>query len=99
MKKILITFLLFFASAQVMAADPITPDQEQRAQKLVYDFLFNDPDSPRIGAKNPTLTLVVFTDYNCPYCKNSIRIWRRSLRNIRRWPWCLSFCRSVRKAR
>ncbi|HCM9439793.1 TPA: thioredoxin domain-containing protein [Enterobacter cloacae subsp. cloacae] len=69
MKKILITFLLFFASAQVMAADPITPDQEQRAQKLTYDFLFNDPDSPRIGAKNPTLTLVVFTDYNCPYCK------------------------------
>lgn len=69
MKKILITFLLFFVSAQVMAADPITPDQEQRAQKLVYDFLFNDPDSPRIGAKNPTLTLVVFTDYNCPYCK------------------------------
>ena len=69
MKKILITFLLFFASAQVMAADPITPDQEQRAQKLVYDFLFNDPDSSRIGAKNPTLTLVVFTDYNCPYCK------------------------------
>ena len=69
MKKILITFLLFFASAQVMAADPITPDLEQRAQKLIYDFLFNDPDSPRIGAKNPTLTLVVFTDYNCPYCK------------------------------
>ncbi|MDU2378580.1 MAG: DsbA family protein [Enterobacter cloacae] len=69
MKKILITFLLFFASVQVMAADPITPDQEQRAQKLVYDFLFNDPDSPRIGAKNPKLTLVVFTDYNCPYCK------------------------------
>lgn len=69
MKKILITFLLFFASAQVMAADQITPDQEQRAQKLIYDFLFNDPDSPRIGAKNPKLTLVVFTDYNCPYCK------------------------------
>lgn len=69
MKKILITFLLFFASAHVMAADPITPDQEQRAQKLIYDFLFNDPDSPRIGAKNPKLTLVVFTDYNCPYCK------------------------------
>ncbi len=32
-------------------------------------FLFNDPNSPRIGAKNPKLTLVVFTDYNCPYCK------------------------------
>lgn len=33
------------------------------------DFLFNDANSPRIGAKNPDLTLVVFTDYNCPYCK------------------------------
>lgn len=69
MKNIVITLLLLFVSAQAMAAEPLTPEQEQRAQKMVYDFLFNDPDSPRIGAKNPTLTLVVFTDYNCPYCK------------------------------
>lgn len=33
------------------------------------DFLFNDKNSPRIGAAHPKLTLVVFTDYNCPYCK------------------------------
>lgn len=33
------------------------------------DVLFNDPHSPRIGAQKPKLTLVVFTDYNCPYCK------------------------------
>ncbi len=32
-------------------------------------LLFNDVYSPRIGAKKPALTLVVFTDYNCPYCK------------------------------
>ena len=50
MKKSLLRFCCFRVSP-VMAADPITPDQEQRAQKLVYDFLFNDPDSPRIGAK------------------------------------------------
>lgn len=69
MKKFLITLMLLLASAQVMAAQPLTPDQEQRAQKMIADFLFNDPNSPRIGAKNPKLTLVVFTDYNCPYCK------------------------------
>lgn len=69
MKNIVITLLLLFVSAQAMSAEPLTTEQEQRAQKMVYDFLFNDPDSPRIGAKNPTLTLVVFTDYNCPYCK------------------------------
>ena len=33
------------------------------------DVLFNSPTSPRLGAKNPKLTLVLFTDYNCPYCK------------------------------
>jgi protein-disulfide isomerase len=31
--------------------------------------LFNSPTSPRLGAKHPKLTLVLFTDYNCPYCK------------------------------
>ena len=69
MKKFLITLLLLLAPLQVFAAQPLTPDQEQRAQKTIADFLFNDPNSPRIGAKNPKLTLVVFTDYNCPYCK------------------------------
>ena len=33
------------------------------------DVLFNSATSPRLGARNPKLTLVLFTDYNCPYCK------------------------------
>ncbi|MBV7599474.1 DsbA family protein [Aeromonas sp. sia0103] len=33
------------------------------------DMLFNSATSPRLGARNPKLTLVLFTDYNCPYCK------------------------------
>lgn len=33
------------------------------------DALFNSATSPRLGAKNPKLTLVLFTDYNCSYCK------------------------------
>ncbi len=31
--------------------------------------LYNNADSPKIGPKNAALTLVYFTDYNCPYCK------------------------------
>ncbi|WP_145547077.1 DsbA family protein [Yersinia intermedia] len=31
--------------------------------------LFQDPGSPRFGATMPALTLVSFTDYNCPFCK------------------------------
>ena len=28
-----------------------------------------DPASPRVGAKDPDLTIVVFTDYRCPVCR------------------------------
>ncbi|CNJ96414.1 putative metal resistance protein [Yersinia frederiksenii] len=31
--------------------------------------LYQDPGSPRFGAAVPQLTLVSFTDYNCPFCK------------------------------
>ncbi|WP_230351376.1 DsbA family protein [Lelliottia sp. WAP21] len=57
-------------------ADKLDQQNAQASQdelKKVIDqnkaFLYNDPNSPRLGAKNPKLTLVVFTDYNCPYCK------------------------------
>lgn len=41
-------------------------DQFIAANKQV---LFQDPGSPRFGAAVPVLTLVSFTDYNCPFCK------------------------------
>ncbi|WP_145489960.1 DsbA family protein [Yersinia rohdei] len=31
--------------------------------------LYQDAGSPRLGAAKPQLTLVSFTDYNCPFCK------------------------------
>ncbi|MFC0225330.1 DsbA family protein [Serratia aquatilis] len=40
-----------------------------QALKQNSKILFEDPASPRLGAKNAKLTLVAFTDYNCPYCK------------------------------
>ncbi|EKT59485.1 DsbA family protein [Providencia sneebia] len=45
--------------------------QEQVAStiKSEHDALFNDPASPRLGAKDAKLVLVNFTDYNCPFCK------------------------------
>lgn len=37
--------------------------------ELNHKALYEDSGSPRLGAKNAKLTLVYFTDYNCPYCK------------------------------
>jgi len=50
--------------AQKQQADVVGQVIEQNR-----DALFNDAGSPRIGAKTAKLTLVSFTDYNCPYCK------------------------------
>lgn len=49
-----------------------TATQAAQIDKFLKDnenVLFNSPTSPRLGAKNPKLTLVSFSDYNCPYCK------------------------------
>lgn len=43
--------------------------QIDQAIKQNAKALYDDPASPRLGPANARLTLVVFTDYNCPYCK------------------------------
>ena len=49
-----------------------TADQAAQLGNIIrsnQQALFMSPTSPRLGAKHPKLTLVSFTDYNCPYCK------------------------------
>ncbi|MEZ7213959.1 DsbA family protein [Klebsiella spallanzanii] len=68
--------LLSHPEILVAAADKLERQNAEAGQEQLKhvisqynDFIFHDPNSPRIGAQNPKLTLVVFTDYNCPYCK------------------------------
>jgi protein-disulfide isomerase len=37
--------------------------------KQHHDYLYNNPMHPYFGSEEPTLTVINFTDYNCPYCK------------------------------
>jgi len=50
-----------------------TDQQQGQARNQIikqqHKILFEDPNSPRMGAEKPALTMVLFTDYNCPYCK------------------------------
>lgn len=68
--------LLSHPEILVAAADKLDRQNAEAGQEQLKhvisqynDFIFHDPNSPRIGTQNPKLTLVVFTDYNCPYCK------------------------------
>ncbi|OSK88011.1 DsbA family protein [Escherichia coli] len=69
--KYLIILMMTFFTGMSMAKEPapVTPELEKQIGMLIQDALYNDPASPRIGAKQAKLTLVNFTDYNCPYCK------------------------------
>ena len=59
--------LLLCVSAFSFAAP--TGQAPSSSDDQLAQLLFNDPNSPRTGAKEPKLTIVSFTDYNCPYCK------------------------------
>ncbi|OCH40228.1 DsbA family protein [Aliivibrio fischeri] len=34
-----------------------------------HDYMYNNPNLPWFGAKDPKLTIVVLTDLSCPWCK------------------------------
>lgn len=62
--RAIVALLLLSLSTLSFAA----PSDQSSSDQLA-ELLFNDPNSPRSGAKEPKLTIVSFTDYNCPYCK------------------------------
>lgn len=37
--------------------------------KQHHDYLYNNPMHSYFGSESPKLTIINFTDYNCPYCK------------------------------
>ncbi|HAE90661.1 MAG TPA: protein-disulfide isomerase [Idiomarina sp.] len=47
--------------------------EEQKAQKATYqeykDWLFDTSTHPTLGNIDAAHSIVIFTDYNCPYCK------------------------------
>lgn len=87
--KMMIVLLLTLFSAVSIAKEPapFTPEQEKQIEALIQEALFNDPNSPRLGAKQAKLTLINFTDYNCPYCKQLDQCWKKLCRNILTWRW------------
>jgi protein-disulfide isomerase len=64
--KMIMTLLLLLTAFGVNAESQ--PSEEQ-LQQMIYQALYHDPASPRIGATSPKLTIISFTDYNCPFCK------------------------------
>ena len=64
---------LLMAVLAGLAATAIFQNLPREAKKLtltpVVRAVLEDPGSPRAGAENPDVTIVVFTDYQCSVCK------------------------------
>lgn len=43
--------------------------QRMAAMNKHHDWLYKNPSHSAFGAEEPALTIVNFTDYNCPFCK------------------------------
>ncbi len=48
--------------------------QAEEGLKKYKDDLFNNPDSPVVGAKDADVTVVEFFDYHCGYCKHMLPV-------------------------
>ena len=59
--------------AKQQQAQPGAPDQAVRAAIMAHHAeLLNDPTSQSVGNPNGDVTVVLFFDYRCPYCKQGI---------------------------
>lgn len=55
MKYMIVLLLALFSTLSIaQETAPFTPDQEKQIENLIHAALFNDPASPRIGAKHPS---------------------------------------------
>lgn len=47
-------------------------NQHQHLSQMLekyHDYIYNNPEQPYFGAKDPKLTIVALTDLSCPWCK------------------------------
>ena len=89
------------AAAEKLDQQSAEASQQQMKSVIAQnsDFLYRDPNSPRIGAAKPRLTLVVFTDYNCPYCKKFDPYLEKIVAKYPDVAVCSNSCLTARKAR
>ena len=66
-------FLLPLCSAALFAigSTALAPKVPAQAAEIDPQAILHDPEAPVTGNPNGDLTIVAFTDYNCPFCKQA----------------------------
>lgn len=73
----------FLAAAAGLVAAPfpfLKTSDTALASDIDPEEILNDPEAPQAGNPKGDVTLVNFTDYNCPYCKKATPDLHRAVR-------------------
>lgn len=79
--------------ATPIIAKRVTPPTEESPIEEARRFFTTDPDAPRVAPKGHDVTIVMYTDYQCPYCRQQTDDLLKLIRNddkvevlFRDWP-------------
>lgn len=80
-RRDILTFILSILGgvALAMGLQYFRPVGESVSQTAMVEDIVADRDAPRVGPREAPLTIVVFSDYNCPICRRSYRAMRAAL--------------------
>lgn len=72
-RRDVLTFILSVLAGigLAMALQHFRPVGEEVGHSPMVEDIAADPDAPRVGPSDAALTIVVFSDYNCPICRRS----------------------------
>lgn len=62
--------VLIVAASSMLSFAPLLSTRAI-AQNVDVKAVLHDPDAPEGGSPKGDVTIVAFTDYNCPYCKKA----------------------------
>jgi protein-disulfide isomerase len=76
-REAVIEYLMQNPDVIIEAIDRIETERNARLITANYDALFNTPSDPVLGNPEGSVTIVEFTDYNCPYCRAMLPVMQR----------------------
>ncbi len=75
---------LFLPTGAVLAAAPARGNDDTQAAANIRALLQNDPVVPTVAPRGADVTIVLFSDYQCPYCKQIHPVIQQLLREDRK---------------